>query len=49
MKNNEKWYYNNVSLEAVEKFNNLGVVLNYTGTFTFDNQFVTGKALKTVL
>jgi hypothetical protein len=46
LKNNEKWYYNDNSLETVENFNYLGVVFNYTGSFTLNNQYVTGKALK---
>lgn len=46
VRHNERWYYNNEPLEIVDNFNYLGVVLNYTGSFVLNNQFVVGKALK---
>ena len=46
LKENERWQYNNESLEIVNDFNYLGVVFNYTGSFVLNNQYILGKALK---
>ena len=46
VKENEKWYHNHNEIEVVDKFNYLGVVLNYTGSFSLNNQYAVGKALK---
>ena len=41
----ELWYYNNQVLEVVDDFNYLGTVLNHTGSFKLNNQYI-GKSLK---
>ena len=40
------FYYDNQRLEIVDDFNYLGVVLNYTGSFTLNQQNLSGKGLK---
>ena len=35
----ERWYCNNNEIEVVDNVNNLGVVLNYTGSFVLNNQY----------
>ena len=42
----EEWYYNGEKLEAVNDFNYLGVVFNYTGSYTLNQQTLSGKGLK---
>lgn len=42
----EQWTYNGINLETVNDFNYLGVVFNYTGSFAFNQQTLSGKALK---
>lgn len=46
VKTEERWFYNDVMLDVVNDFNYLGVVLNYTGSFVLNNQYIIGKALK---
>ena len=36
--NNEKWTYDGVQLDAVNNFNYLGTVFNYTGTFALNQE-----------
>ena len=43
---NEIWYYNGKRLSVVNDFHYLGVVFNYTGSFTANQQYLSGKALK---
>ena len=43
---NEKWTYNGHDIQVVNDFNYLGVVFNYTGSFTLNQEHLTGKALK---
>ena len=40
------FYYDDQRLEIVDDFNYLGVVLNYTGSFTLNQQNLSGKGLK---
>ena len=42
----EKWYFKGSSIDIVNDFNYLGVIFNYTGSFTLNNQFIYGKGLK---
>jgi hypothetical protein len=35
--------YNDVSLETADNFTYLGLVFNYNGSFTLNNQYVIGK------
>ena len=42
----EEWFYNGEKLEAVNDFNYLGVVFNYTGSYTLNQQTLSGKGLK---
>ena len=42
----EKWYFKGSSIDVVNDFNYLGVIFNYTGSFTLNNQFIYGKGLK---
>ena len=44
--NNESWTYKGQVLDAVDCFNYLGTVFNYTGSFNLNNEYITGKALK---
>ena len=46
LKQDEKWFYDKMLLETVDNFNYLGTVFNYTGSFSLNNQYVIGKALK---
>ena len=46
LRDNEIWYYNGKPLSVVSDFNYLGVVFNYTGSFTANQQYLSGKALK---
>jgi hypothetical protein len=46
IRNNEYWTYNNIPLEIVDNFNYLGTVFNYTGSFTLNQEYLVGKALK---
>ena len=43
---NEKWTYDGVQLDAVNNFNYLGTVFNYTGTFALNQETLVGKWLK---
>ena len=43
---NIRFYYDNQTLEIVDNFNYLGVVLNYTGSFILNQQNLSGKGLK---
>ena len=43
---NEAWTYNGHSIEVVDNFNYLGTVINYTGSFTLNQEHLVGKALK---
>lgn len=43
---NEKWTFNGNPLEVVNNFNYLGIVFNYTGNFSMNQDYITGKALK---
>ena len=43
---NEKWTYDGVQLDAVNNFNYLGTVFNYTGTFALNQETLVGKGLK---
>jgi hypothetical protein len=46
LKDNGNWYYNDILLETADNFNYLGVVFNYNGSFTLNNQYVIGKGSK---
>ena len=46
IKATDKWYFNNSEIEVVDNFSYLGVILNYTGSFHLNNQWLVGKALK---
>ena len=46
IRNDEKWTYNGQDIEIVDNFNYLGTVLNYTGSFTLNQEHLVGKALK---
>jgi hypothetical protein len=43
---NEFWSYNGNNIEVVNDFNYLGTIFKYTGNFTLNQEYVTGKALK---
>ena len=45
-KDTEVWFYKSEKLEIVQDFNYLGVIFNFTGSFTLHNQYVIGKALR---
>ena len=45
-KDTEVWFYKNEKLEIVKDFNYMGVIFNFTGSFTLHNQYVIGKALR---
>ena len=40
------YFYNLEKLEAVNDFNYLGVAFNYTGSYTLNQQTLSGKGLK---
>ena len=42
----ERWNYNGQIIEAVNDFNYLGVVFNYTGSFNLNQEYLVGKSLK---
>ena len=42
----ERWSYNGQIIEAVNDFNYLGVVFNYTGSFNLNQYYLVGKSLK---
>lgn len=42
----ERWTYNGVNIEAVDDFNYLGVIFQYTGNFSFNQEHLVGEALK---
>ena len=42
----EQWNYNGQNIEVVNDFNYLGTVFNYTGNFTLNQEYLSGKALK---
>ena len=46
LKQDEEWFYDKMLSETVDNFNYLATVFNYTGSFSFNNQYVIGKALK---
>jgi hypothetical protein len=46
VKQDERWTYNGQSIEVVDNFNYLGTVINYTGSFTLNQEHLMGKALK---
>ena len=46
LKQDEKWFYDKMLMETVDNFNYLGTIFNYTGSFSLNNQYVIGKALK---
>jgi hypothetical protein len=46
LKRNEVWTYNGQLIEVVNDFNYLGVVLNYTGNFNMNQEYLVGKGLK---
>ena len=48
LKNNERWIFNGQFLESVDNFNCLGTFFNYTGTFNLNQEYLSGKALKTL-
>ena len=41
-----KWTYNSQPIKVVRDFNYLGVVLNYTGSFNLNQEYLVGKGLK---
>ena len=43
---NERWTYNGHDIHVVNDFNYLGVVFNYTGNFSLNQEHLIGKALK---
>ena len=49
LRENVGWYLNNSYIEVINEvvndFNYLGTVVNYTGTFILNNEFITGKGL----
>ena len=45
-KDTEVWFSKNEKLEIVKDFNYMGVIFNFTGSFTLHNQYVIGKALR---
>ena len=42
----ETWTYNGHTIEVVDNFNYLGTVINYTGSYTLNQEHLVGKALK---
>lgn len=45
---NESWTYNGVNIDVVNDFNYLGTVFNYTGNFTLNQTYLSGKALQSL-
>ena len=45
-KDTEVWFYKNEKLEIVQDFNYLGVIFNFTRSFTMHNHYAFGKALR---
>ena len=46
IKATDKWYFKNSETEVVDNYNYLGVILNYTGSFNLNNQYLNGNDLK---
>ena len=46
LRHNEIWEYEGDSLDVVNDFNYLGIVFNYTGNFTLNQEHLAGKGLK---
>ena len=46
IKADENWTYNGEQIEAVNDFNYLGVIFNYTGFFVLNQEALAGKGLK---
>jgi len=46
LKPGESWTYNDMSIDIVDSFNYLGTVFNYTGSYSMNQEYVIGKALK---
>ena len=46
LRQNETWTYDRQIIETVDNFNYLGAVINYTGSFTLNQEHLVGKALK---
>ena len=46
LKDNAKWYYNNILLDTTDNFDYLGIIFNYTRSFTLNSQYVIGNSLK---
>ncbi|XP_052255506.1 uncharacterized protein LOC127861165 [Dreissena polymorpha] len=46
LRQNEAWTYDGQIIETVDNFNYLGTVIHYTGSFTFNQEHLVGKALK---
>ena len=46
LKNDEAWYYGDDNLDIVNDFNYLGTTFNYTGNFTLNQEFLSGKGLR---
>ena len=46
LKRGETWLYNGYPVEVVNNFNYLGVIFNYTGNYTLNQEHLMGKGLK---
>jgi hypothetical protein len=46
VKENEKWFYNDVQVDVVDKFTYLGVILNFNGTFSVAQKNVVEQGRK---
>ena len=46
VRDNEKWYYDNILLDLVDNSNYLGTYFSYTGNFTLNQEILAGKGLK---
>jgi hypothetical protein len=46
---NEKWFYNDVQVDVVDKFTYLGVILNFNGKFSVDQKHVAEQGRKAML
>jgi exonuclease III len=46
LRQNESWTYDGHTIEIVDNFNYLGTVINYTGSFSLNQEHLVGKALK---